>query len=90
VDERNRYKNMKKTPNVEESLQPNSTTFDSQQAIDTEYKICTRDRVSVVFIRCGHTLCVNCANIIIKDHIIYAAFANSQFLCTKTVFLKMF
>jgi len=49
VDERNRYKNIKKTPNVDESLQPNSTTFDSQQAFDTEYKIFTRDSVSVAF-----------------------------------------
>ena len=42
-----------KTLNIEESLQSNSTTLDSLQAINTECKICMHARVSVAFITRG-------------------------------------
>jgi len=63
VTERNHQKKLK----VDYEL--NSTACNSQQTIDTECKICMQATLSVAIIPCGHTLCYNCGEIILKDHI---------------------
>jgi len=63
VGERNHQKKLKV------DYKPNSTVCISQQTIDTECKICMQATLSVAFIPCGHTLCYNCSEIILKDHI---------------------
>ena len=65
--------NQQQKLNVDESQQPNSSTSHSQQmkTIDRpiDCRICMETALSMAFIPCGHTLCNNCSEMILKDHV---------------------